>query len=161
MITEFDNEKKYEFYRELEKASFKSVTASNNTRHIPHPGIFWYPLAEIKDNVPAVAYNHDFFDDNVDKLETLKGIFDAHNIISVTVVPESNAMYKEDWQIDNAYDIWDYLFRSEQFVYDDSHTWLIYSSHEATITFAGEWLVKEIIDCFGESNKCKRFYAKR
>ena len=161
MRTEYDNEKKYDFYSELEKASFKNFKVSETSRFIPHLGIFWYPLAEIKEDVPAVAYDHVFFEENLDKLNTLKDIFYAHNIKSVIVVPELNAMYKEDWQKDESDNIFDFLFRSEQFVYDDSHTWLVYSSHEATITFAGEWLVKEIIDNFGENNTCKRFHAKR
>ena len=84
-------------------------------------------------------------------MNLLKNIFISHNIKNVTIVPEYENMYTEnDWDItvldDDGYD----LFCSEQFLFDDSHTWLIYTSHEFTITFAGEWLVHEIKNVFDE-----------
>ena len=35
-------------------------------------------------------------------------------------------------------------YMSECYWFDFSKEWMIYSSHEATIAFAGEWLVREI-----------------
>lgn len=39
---------------------------------------------------------------------------------------------------------YNFPYYSEQYTCDGSHDWLIYTSHEATVTFAGEWLVKAI-----------------
>ena len=41
-----------------------------------------------------------------------------------------------------------YPYYSEQYTWNGSHDWLIYTSHEATVTFAGEWFVKAIKDEF-------------
>ena len=113
------------------------------------------------DSIPAIAFDHSFFENNDDRIDILKNIFNSHGIKNITVVPEFNKMYNEDdWITNSPEELLDDLFCSEQFVYDASHTWLVYSSHEATISFAGEWIVKEIIDQFPEVTQCNQDVAQ-
>ena len=165
MREEYDNKTRYGYYRELAKASIKRTTVTDDSLYSDQtnfiPWFFWYPLEEIKEGIPAVAFDHDFFEEDDDRMEALKDIFRIRNIKSVIVVPEQYTMYKRDWLIDDNDEDIDLLFYSEQYIFNESHDWLVYSSHEATITFAGEWLVKEILNRFGEDNLCKRFYSKR
>ena len=146
MKTEYENDKKIQFFRELGEKSFLQFTYPDDSMFTGnpniHPGFYWFPLYKINDSIPAIAFDHVFFENNDDRLVILKNIFCSHEIKNITVVPEFNKMYKEDdWIINSPEELLDDLFCSEQFVYDDSHTWLEYSSHEATITFAGEWIV--------------------
>ena len=158
-----DSNLKSKFFRELGKRSLEQYNSNsqnsseNNTDY--SPAFYWFPLAKIKKNIPVISFDFEYFDDE-NKMNLLKNIFISHKIKKVTIVPEFENMYTEnDWDIaasdDEGYD----LFCSEQFLFDDSHTWLIYTSHEFTITFAGEWLANEIKNVFDERYKSKRFYA--
>ena len=60
-------------------------------------------------------------------------------------------------------------YMSEQYVWDKSHKWMIYTSHEATITFAGKIIVdaiKNALLCFPTeeidigNNKCCPYCGK-
>lgn len=124
--------------------------ALNNTLLQPFENGFscyWYPLRKIKENIPAVY----FLDESLDEqLSVLKEIFVKHNINKAIVHNNDNEesyyingfpkfIYDETINEDNVS-----LWMSEFYFFDDSQTWLIYCSHEGTITFAGKWLVKEI-----------------
>ena len=41
-------------------------------------------------------------------------------------------------------DGYEFPYFSEQYTFDDTREWLIYKSHEFTVTFAGKWLVREL-----------------
>ena len=76
-------------------------------------------------------------------------------IIRKKIEEELHKTFKSGWS-----PYW-HPYYSEQYTWDGSHDWLIYTSHEATVTFAGEWLVKAIKDEFHideidiiSNNKC-------
>ncbi len=124
--------------------------ALNNTLLQPFPygfSCYWYPLRNIKENIPAVYFLNEYLDE---QLSILKEIFVKHNINKAIVHDNDNNksyyinefpkyIYDETINEDNVS-----LWMSEFYFFDDSQTWLIYCSHEGTITFAGKWLVKEI-----------------
>ncbi len=108
---------------------------------------YWYPLKKIKEDIPVLVFNADYFD-NRDRLETLKKIFINHNINSVTVIPELEDDYIEDdflsSIVEQDEDGYTFPYFSERFIYDNMKDWMIYTSHEFTIAFAGKWLTEEI-----------------
>lgn len=157
-----DNRFKKEFFLQLQKRSFENF---NETAYEAIPvniknfiwSCYWYPLKKIKDDIHVIAFEADFFDDGV-YLNLLRDILISHGVSRVTVVPELDHVYvienfKEtilDIDEDGAYDL---PHHSEQFIFDKSKDWMIYTSHEATITFAGEWLVSEIKKCIKDWEK--------
>lgn len=118
---------------------------------------YWYPLVEVKKNIPIIAFDSDFFN-NQNNLRKINNIFADRKIRTVQVIPESESPYEMndfpqmimEWDEGDGY----YCFAqySERFIYDFSKSWLIYSSHECTITFAGEWLVSAIRQNFEEKD---------
>lgn len=144
---------KKNFFKELQKQSFENFDSyaydktDINTKNMIW-SCYWYPLYGVKGNIPVIAFDSDYFDDE-NRLSILKNIFKDRGIKRVRVIPESEKAYIIndfaevilDKDSDDSYDL---PYFSEQFIYDDSKSWLLYTSHEATITFAGEWLVSEI-----------------
>lgn len=112
---------------------------------------YWYPLKKIKEDIPVLFFNADYFD-NGDRLETLKEIFINHNISSVTVIPELEDDYIEDdfpsRIVEQDEDGYTFPYFSERFIYDNMKDWMIYTSHEFTIAFAGKWLTEEMCKNF-------------
>ncbi|WP_238859589.1 hypothetical protein [Clostridium sp. YIM B02569] len=116
---------------------------------------YWFPLKDIKDNIPVIAFNSDYWDDDY-KMQSLLNLMKCHNIKKVYTLQENSNVYVYDdylsevGLLEQDEDMLSYNFPyySEQYTWDGSHDWLIYTSHEATVTFAGEWLVKAIKDEF-------------
>lgn len=107
---------------------------------------YWYPLWRLKKELPVSAYNLDaiYHDRKIKLLEKTFREFGIETVKSFQMqmgnlrVLEKNILsflYEKDGK---AYEFPWYI---ETFYYDDSHTWMIYVSHEDTITFTGEKLV--------------------
>lgn len=116
---------------------------------------YWYPLARLKDTSQVVAFNlEDLYWDK--KIDLLKSVLTAAGIknccffqfqttsqgLRQTQVDLIALLYEEDED--------DYIFpwMVETYFYGENQDWLIYVSHECTITFGGNRLVsiaKEII----------------
>lgn len=116
---------------------------------------YWYPLKDIKENIPVIAFDSDYWNDD-NNMQSLLKLMKSHNIKKVYSLQECSNVYVYDdylnefGLLEQDEDMMGYNFpyNSEQYTWDDSHDWLIYTSHEGTITFAGEWLVKGIRDKF-------------
>lgn len=159
MRTIFEEQFKARFFKELGSKSLLNYNLNDNNIINGACNFYWFPLAKIKNSVPAIAFEYDFFDDE-NNANKLLNILNSYKINNVIVVPEFDKMFREDeWNIDSAGELMEELLCSEQFIFDDSKSWLIYSSHEFTITFAGEWLVKELKANFDEKDIFNRFYA--
>ncbi len=109
---------------------------------------FWYPLFDVKNYVPVLAFDSDFFNDDK-RMQILSSVFQNYGINEVIRLPEfDNArvisnfidsyLLKED---EYGFDL---PYMSECYLFDKKREWLIYTSHECTITFAGKWLINEI-----------------
>ena len=106
---------------------------------------YWYPLVKIKSDVPAVAYNVEkIYAD--EKIELLEAILKACGIKQVTVVQmdhglvyESEDMYKLLYEKDE--DGYIFPWVNETYYFDETKQWMIYVSHEGTITFTGSDIV--------------------
>lgn len=111
------------------------------------PG-YWYPLFDVKSSVPVLAFDSYFFDDD-NRMEILISIIQNHGINEVFQLSElGNAKIIHDF-------VNSYLFKKDEggfilpfmcecFLFDKNKDWLIYTSHEATIALAGDWLINEI-----------------
>lgn len=109
---------------------------------------YWYPLYSLTGSVPAAAFDLDkLYDDRIDLIENIVvscGISDAvsfqmqMNEQGLMTVPKNmlTLLYERD---ENGYN---FPWYAETYYFDSSHKWLIYVSHEGTITFAGRDLAE-------------------
>lgn len=140
------NSRKNRFYVGLQE---KTLLENDSNWWIP---CYWYPLKKIKEEIPVLSFDADYFEDS-DRLEILKEIFESHNINRVIIIPELEDDYIEDnflsSIVEQDEDGYIFPYFSERFIYDNTHDWMIYTSHEFTIAFAGEWLTEEIRNILG------------
>lgn len=118
------------------------------------PVTYWYPLNKIKENVPVIAYDLDkIYTDN--QIEQIEKVLKDCSINMVTMF--QNQDYKQcqktlslNKRLYERYsDGYVFPWNIESYYYDDTKKWLIYVSHEGTITFSGEKIVdtaKKYID---------------
>lgn len=128
----------------------KSFIKENTINHTT----YWYPLAKIKSGIPVAAYliTEIYKDNNID---LIKKVLEKCNIRYVNCIqeymPELNKnrdiiemLYEKDE------DGYVFPWISEMFILDQSEKWLIYISHEGTITFTGEEISKAARDIIPE-----------
>lgn len=130
-----------------------------------HP--YWYPLFPVHPNIKVIAFDSDFvaIEEN---LEKIRAIFAHHKVNTVIELPElDNARIiegftDEDYFLERDEDVVILPYMSEFFWFDSKKDWLMYSSHEATIAFEGEWLVDAIKEQLSNYSKfeIKNFIPK-
>lgn len=109
---------------------------------------YWYPLCILKRDVPVIAFDLDkiYKHGDVAQLErTLKNhrihlvqmIQLQENGVEAENVDLIELIYEKDKQGYN------FPWRVETFYYDSNKDWMIYVSHEGTITFTGKELADE------------------
>ncbi len=129
------------FYTILQE---ETLLPEDSHRFVP---CYWYPLKKVKENIPVLEFGSDYFADGA-KLKQLRAIFIRHNIDRAIIIPELLDDYVEEKFLDRIMeqdeDGYTFPYYSEQYIYGENKDWMIYTSHEATITFAGEWLTEEI-----------------
>ena len=109
---------------------------------------YWYPLCVLKIDVPVVAYDlRKIYKEN--SIEQLESTLKSYNIRMVQAFQMQNnnreirvenmisLLYKKD------NDGYIFPWEIETYYFDDSKEWMIYVSHEWTITFTGDQLVRE------------------
>lgn len=114
---------------------------------------YWYPLCILKKEVPVVAYNiRKIYCDN--GIHHLEAVLKCHNIRKVKAFQmlNDNTEAQTEDLVELLYrkedDVYTFPWKVETYYYDDSKKWMIYVSHEWSITFTGELLVntaKEVI----------------
>lgn len=119
------------------------VAVKDNTVH--SSSLYWYPLDELKNGIEAVAYRLDsiYADDRISLLEEL---MERCNIEKVdTVQMDYLRLFENEEMVELLYEkegnTYSFPWYVETFYFDKSHRWLIYVSHEKTITFSGEALI--------------------
>lgn len=117
------------------------------TDHNATYGYYWYPLSVLKKDVPVVAYDlRKLYQDN--GMEQVEAVLNRCNIRVVQAFQMLNdntethaedmieLLYKKD---DDGYIL---PWEVETYYFDDSKEWMIYVSHEWTVTFTGDSLVR-------------------
>lgn len=113
-----------------------------NTRH---SDLYWYPLNCLTMNVSVIAFNLDqIYKDN--KIEKLEEIAQKCGITKVVAFQMDylKKIYEEDF-IELLYEKdergYNFPWYVETFYYDETKEWMIYVSHEGTITYTGSKIV--------------------
>ena len=101
---------------------------------------FWYPLTEPKPP-ETEAFMEDYFAAEVG-IEALKAILSAHGIERVFELREFD--HSPEYQLDIEGFNPAYTINGEGYWFSADMDWVIYASHENSITIAGEWLLTEI-----------------
>lgn len=100
---------------------------------------YWYPLEKCARN-DLISFDSEYIN-KLEKISFIKSILEEHNIVKLYEFREHGLAY----EIDNIsdYTLWqsdDYFIYNEGFWFDDTMNWIIYKSHEDSITFGGEWI---------------------
>jgi len=98
----------------------------------------WFPLTEQRVPTDVIAFRADEFDDNV---PLLKEILISHGIDRLFELREGEFVCEVTT---NEFD--PYYNGAEGFWTSSDMDWLIYASHESSITLAGDWLVAAIVE---------------
>lgn len=107
-----------------------------NLRH------YWYPLSKCK-RCDLIAFDADYIEDDSSKLNCIIMLLKEHGVSQLYEFLESGHAYKI--QISELRPFYAYYNAStggEGFWCSEEMDWIIYASHEGTITFGGEWLVE-------------------
>ena len=104
-------------------------------------GLYWVPLVKLKKSVPVVSFNLDAIYRNNDVI-ALEKVFRECGISNVNTFQMNNREYFQNMSIvDLLYekddDGYNFPWNVETFYFDSSEEWLVYVSHEGTISFTG------------------------
>ena len=106
------------------------------------PYNYWYPLTDQDFDIQtAIALDAELFEKEFG-YEKLRGILKDKGINKVIYLSE-NGYGEKDSEVELT-DFEPEYCGAEGFWCTSSIDWVIYASHEVSITFAGEWLVEEI-----------------
>lgn len=143
----------------MTKQEFLSILKSYLTSDLsdsPYHSIdYWYPLQSIKPDIPVVAFDlWKIFKSNsgikqIDAVLSRLSIDTAITIQNQDFNNEPKTVSLKALLYETDADGYNFPWYVESYYYDNSKQWMIYTSHELTITFAGKNLVcaaKEIID---------------
>ena len=108
---------------------------------------YWYPLCKLEKDIPVVAYDLDklYRDNCIGQLEeTLKsyGLSKVKAIQMQNDNTESEIADILDLIYEKDTDGYTFPWYVETYYFDDSKEWMIYVSHEGTITFTGSRFVR-------------------
>lgn len=103
-------------------------------------GDFWYPLTDAKP-ADTEAFMDDYFAAEVG-IEALKAILRARGIERIFELREFD--HSPEYQLDIEGFNPAYTINGEGYWFAADMDWVIYASHENSITIAGEWLLEEI-----------------
>lgn len=132
----------------------KSFVKENTVNH----STYWYPLSEIKSGIPVSAYLiTEIYSDN--RIDFIESVLKRCNIrFSYWIQEYIEELHNGDL-IEMLYekDEYGYVFPwlSEMFIFDRSEKWLIYISHEETISFTGDEIVQAAREIIPENYEIK------
>ena len=122
--------------------------------------VYWYPIYEVKAEVSAVAYDLDLIykQGGIGQIEAALSEMGIGEVISL-----QNQEGKEEEKLCLAVRLYEadesgynFPWYAENYYYDETKSWLIYVSHEGTITFAGARLVQTAREKIDAKYICKR-----
>lgn len=122
--------------------------------------MYWYPLCSLRKKIDVVAYQMDSIYKNGDigQIENALRAYGIECVISVQMQGRGDELHEVDlykllYKKDR--DGYTFPWNIETYYFDDSREWMIYVSHEGTITFTGKRLVK----CAKENISGKYLYV--
>ncbi len=99
---------------------------------------YWYPLRDTQMPSDVIAFEAEWFFSQI-SLEMLQGLLQTHEITRIWELREGGAVYEMDYQLlDPVYD------GEEGYWTSQDMDWLLYVSHESSLTVAGGWFVSAI-----------------
>ena len=103
-------------------------------------GVWWHPLGETS-RTDVIAFEVTDFDAAIG-VNGLKDILARHQVSQVWYFPEFDEVPAQLMDLSDA----EFRYtRSTEGYWCDSHwDWLIYASHEESITLGGDWLIAEV-----------------
>lgn len=113
--------------------------------------LYWVPLTKLKKDIPVVAYNLDELYKNND-IALLENVFKICGIVDVDMFQMDRLEYFERSNIfellyEKDDDGYNFPWYVETFYFDSSEQWLVYVSHEGTISFTGKKIVDAATKC--------------
>lgn len=111
---------------------------------------YWYPLCALKKEVPVVAYDVDriYKEDKIGQIEKVISACKIAQCVSFQM-QYGNMKRRNENLLELLYerdkDGYTFPWYVETFYFDDNREWMIYVSHEGTITFTGEMITKEAL----------------
>lgn len=131
----------------------------NNT----YPSLYWAPLIKLKRELPVIAYDIDEIYKNND-IDMLDNLFKKCNIREVNTF---HMDYREYFEGDSIHDLlyesdkdgYNFPWGVETFYFDRTAEWLIYVSHEGTISFTGKKLVEASKELFAGKYELRCAFA--
>lgn len=108
---------------------------------------YWYPLRSLEESIPVVAFDlwKIYKDNKFKQIETVLSLLsiDAATAIQNQVYsPEPRKVCLKSLLYEADKDGYNFPWYVESYYFDDSKQWMIYTSHELTITFAGDELAR-------------------
>lgn len=104
---------------------------------------YWHPLY-YSDKPDLIALKKVYWEDKKQSNKIVELLL-SHNIKEVIEVRSDKQLTTR--KLVNTDMLWngdDYFWNNEAFWYDESYEWLIYVTHEDSITFGGKWLVENV-----------------
>ncbi len=125
-----------------------------------YPGLYGVPLTKLKNKIPVIAYDVDAIYKGND-IDLLCRVIDKCSIVNVNTFQMDHLEYFEDDDIhtllyEKDEDGYEFPCYVETFYFDDTEKWLIYVSHEGTISFTGSKIVEIADKVFGNMKSDKK-----
>ena len=115
-------------------------------KHYTGCSTYWYPLCALKKDIPVIVYNLDkiYKDNCIEQLEATLKSYGLSKVQSFQMQNENTKLRVKEiisllYEKDE--DGYNFPWCVETYYFDDSKEWMIYVSHEGTITFTGSQIV--------------------
>lgn len=128
------------FYRRVISESESEMLRKELSIRWCEVGSYWYPLTEC-DREDIIAFTDDFFDEDQD-IEKLREILKRRGIYRIWQLREFDS--SPEYEIDTYAFYPSYTLDGEGYWCSNDMDWVIYASHENSITIAGSWLIDEV-----------------
>ena len=124
-----------------------------------YPGLYWVPLTKLKNKIPVIAYDVDAIYKSND-IDLLRKVVDKCGIVNVNTFQMDHLEYFEGDDIrtllyEKGEDGYTFPWYVETFYFDDTEKWMLYVSHEGTISFTGSKIMKIANEVFGGKYEIK------
>lgn len=116
--------------------------------------LYWVPLVRLKRHIPVAAYDlHAIYENN--DIVLLEKVFEICGISDVNTFQMDHLEYFEH---DNIFELlyekdedgYNFPWYVETFYFDSTEKWMVYVSHEGTISFTGKTIVEAATKCINQ-----------
>jgi hypothetical protein len=122
--------------RVFDREELQRLWASLNSRWDVTTQHYWYPHREGEPAAEVVAFHTDWFD--LEKIAVLREVLIEHGVGLVWELREFG-----EWGCEQGVSAFEPVYNGEEGYWTSSDCeWLVYASHESSISLAGEWLLR-------------------